>query len=69
MMQERVQFTSAGLKLAGMLELPEKRRDRHPAFLVLHGFGSNKDSAMMRAITSAEPPGGNGVTSLSGFDG
>ena len=50
MMQERVQFTSAGLKLAGILELPEKRRDRHPAFLVLHGFGSNKDSSMMLAV-------------------
>jgi uncharacterized protein len=45
-MEERVSFVSDGLKLAGILHLPDGRgpRERRPAFLVLHGFGSNKDS-------------------------
>src|SRR2546428_3743047 len=45
-MEERVTFESDGLKLAGVLHLPEGRapRERRPAFLVLHGFGSSKDS-------------------------
>jgi uncharacterized protein len=49
-MTERVQFTSAGLKLAGLLHLPSDYRkgERRPAFLVLHGFGSRKDSDGMR---------------------
>ncbi|HET7200773.1 MAG TPA: alpha/beta hydrolase [Burkholderiales bacterium] len=36
-------FTSRGLKLAGILHLPEPRAERSAAFIVLHGFGSNKD--------------------------
>ncbi len=47
-MEERVHFTSDGLRLAGVLELPEGRRGPLPAVLVLHGFGSNKDSGTMR---------------------
>src|SRR5262245_41772372 len=45
-MEERVTFVSDGLKLAGVLHLPEgaSGAGRRPAFLVLHGFGSNKDS-------------------------
>jgi len=45
-MEERVSFVSDGLKLAGVLHVPDGRaqRERRPAFLVLHGFGSNKDS-------------------------
>src|SRR6267143_602472 len=44
-MEERVSFASDGLKLAGVLHLPEPRGsgERRAAFLVLHGFGSNKD--------------------------
>jgi len=42
-MEERVNFISDGLKLSGILHLPEPRREKHAAFLVLHGFGSNKD--------------------------
>src|SRR5256884_3505423 len=44
-MEERVSFASEGLKLAGVLHLPESRgpQERRAAFLVLHGFGSNKD--------------------------
>jgi dipeptidyl aminopeptidase/acylaminoacyl peptidase len=45
-MEERVSFASSGLTLAGVLHLPERRTpgERRPAFLVLHGFGSSKDS-------------------------
>jgi dipeptidyl aminopeptidase/acylaminoacyl peptidase len=45
-MEEKVTFVSEGLKLAGVLHLPEGHaaNERRPAFLVLHGFGSNKDS-------------------------
>ena len=45
-MEERVSFVSDGLKLAGVLHVPDTRgaRERRPAFLVLHGFGSSKDS-------------------------
>src|SRR5437879_10318203 len=44
-MEERVSFASDGLRLAGVLHLPESRgpQERCAAFLVLHGFGSNKD--------------------------
>ncbi len=44
-MEERVSFVSDRLKLAGILHLPEPRAstERLAAFLVLHGFGSNKD--------------------------
>ena len=42
-MEERVSFISDGLKLSGIFHLPEPRSDKHAAFLVLHGFGSNKD--------------------------
>ena len=50
-MEERVGFVSGGLRLAGILHLPERRRGKLPAFLVLHGFGSNKDggTAMIAA--------------------
>src|SRR5919106_1081224 len=43
-MTERVSFASDGLRLAGALHLPAGSPRRRPAFLVLHGFGSNKDS-------------------------
>src|SRR2546430_10860582 len=43
-MEERVNFASDGLKLAGILHLPDAGpAERRAAFLVLHGFGSNKD--------------------------
>jgi alpha-beta hydrolase superfamily lysophospholipase len=49
-MEQRVHFSSAGLKLAGILHLPAgmKPGERRPAFMVLHGFGSNKDSGVPR---------------------
>jgi hypothetical protein len=48
-MEERVTFPSSGLKLSGVLHTPAGG-DRRPAFLVLHGFGSNKDSGGSRAV-------------------
>ena len=44
-MEERVSFVSDRLKLTGILHLPDSQRpdERCATFLVLHGFGSNKD--------------------------
>ena len=46
-MQEKLIFMSDGLKLSGVLHLPDKRRAdiRLPAFLVLHGFVGSKDES------------------------
>jgi dipeptidyl aminopeptidase/acylaminoacyl peptidase len=45
-MGRSVRFKSDGLTLAGTIELPPglKPGERRPAFLVLHGFGSNSSS-------------------------
>jgi len=45
-MQEKVTFMSEGLKLSGFITIPEghKPGTRRPAIMVLHGFGSNKNS-------------------------
>jgi len=45
-MEEKVTFLSDGLKLTGVLHTPDggSASAPRPAFLVLHGFGSNKDS-------------------------
>ena len=44
-MPERVTIMSEGLKLAAVLHIPAglKPGERRPAFVVLHGFGGNKD--------------------------
>src|SRR5438094_5369280 len=44
-MEEKINFQSDGLKLAGIVNTPEDLRpgERRPAFIVLHGFGGNKD--------------------------
>jgi hypothetical protein len=44
-MQEKVIFQSDGLKLAGIVDTPPdfKHGERRPTFIVLHGFGGNKD--------------------------
>jgi pimeloyl-ACP methyl ester carboxylesterase len=44
--EEVVSFQSAGLRLHGMLGVPDGSRpqERRAAFLVLHGFGSNSES-------------------------
>jgi uncharacterized protein len=49
---ERVTFPSDGLKLSGVLHTPDGAAgERRPAFLVLHGFGSNKDSGNSRVVS------------------
>jgi pimeloyl-ACP methyl ester carboxylesterase len=42
--EQAVTFPSAGLKLSGVVRVPDGLApgERRPAFLVLHGFGSNK---------------------------
>jgi pimeloyl-ACP methyl ester carboxylesterase len=43
-MQSEVTFPSDGLKLSGIVQIPDDLPpgERRPAFLVLHGFGGNK---------------------------
>jgi uncharacterized protein len=50
---ESVTIPSAGLKLSGNVRVPEglKPGEKRGAFLVLHGFGSNKDSTNVLAPT------------------
>ena len=52
--KERVQFVSNGLELAGVLQLPDglKKGERRAAFLVLHGFGSNKDGGNVVTVSN-----------------
>jgi uncharacterized protein len=52
-MEERVHWKSAGLRISGVLEFPEDVQggERRAAMLVLHGFGSNKDAAMVKTVT------------------
>jgi hypothetical protein len=47
MTEQAVTFASAGLKLSGVVHVPSGIRpgERRAAFLVLHGFGSNKTSS------------------------
>jgi uncharacterized protein len=51
--EENVTFASAGLKLSGNVRVPDgvKAGEKRAAFLVLHGFGSNKDSSNVLAPT------------------
>jgi dipeptidyl aminopeptidase/acylaminoacyl peptidase len=46
-MEEAVRFESDGLKLSGVIHFPPDLRpgERRPTFLVLHGFGGNKEGA------------------------
>jgi hypothetical protein len=52
-MEERAHWNSGQLKISGVVEFPDgmKRGERRAAVLVLHGFGSNKDSPMVRTVT------------------
>ena len=45
-MEERVTFMSDGLELSGVVHTPDDLApgERRPAFMVLHGFGSKKES-------------------------
>ncbi|MDB5554734.1 MAG: dienelactone hydrolase, partial [Rhizobium sp.] len=49
-MEERVSFTSEGMKLVGTVSVPENlpSGERRPAFIVLHGFGSTQNAANVR---------------------
>lgn len=51
-MEERVQWTANSLRYAGIVHVPGglKPGERRAAFLVLHGFGSNKDSETMASV-------------------
>src|SRR5260221_8446642 len=53
MPKQAVTFPSAGLKLSGVVHVPRglKPSERRGAFLVLHGFGSNKTSSNTMAPT------------------
>jgi hypothetical protein len=46
MAESKVTIVSDGLKLAGIMRVPEGMRpgERRPAFIVMHGFGSNMNS-------------------------
>lgn len=45
-MERAVEFLSDGLRLSGILSLPDDMRpgEKRPAFIVLHGFGSTKNA-------------------------
>ncbi len=51
MHEESVTIPSAGLRLSGIVRVPDgvKSGERRAAFLVLHGFGSNKNSSNVLA--------------------
>jgi pimeloyl-ACP methyl ester carboxylesterase len=53
MHEENVFIPSAGLRLSGVVHVPDglKAGERRPAFLVLHGFGSNKNSSNVMGPT------------------
>jgi uncharacterized protein len=53
MHEENVSIPSAGLRLSGVVHVPDglKAGERRPAFLVLHGFGSNKNSSNVMGPT------------------
>jgi uncharacterized protein len=50
MAEQRVTFKFEGLTLAGMVRVPDSgaARERRPAFIVLHGFGSNMNAGNVR---------------------
>lgn len=43
--QERITFPSDGLKLSGVVHIPDGRKpsERRPAIIMMHGFGANKN--------------------------
>jgi dipeptidyl aminopeptidase/acylaminoacyl peptidase len=53
MPEQAVTFQAAGLTLSGNIRVPDgvKAGEKRGAFLVLHGFGSNKDSSNVMAPT------------------
>jgi uncharacterized protein len=60
MPEERVSFTSKGLKLSGVVRVPDGVKDgeRRPAFIILHGFGSRMTADnVMRPVALFEQLG------------
>lgn len=53
-MEETIRFVSDGLALAGVIKVPEgfKPGERRPAFIMTHGFGSNKESSSVMAVVA-----------------
>jgi len=51
-METPVTFSSDGLTLSGIVHKPDNMGagERRPAFLLLHGFGSSKDSGTMKTV-------------------
>jgi hypothetical protein len=47
MIETKVSFLSQGRKMAGTVRVPDglKPGERRPAFIVMHGFGSNSTSS------------------------
>ena len=47
MAESKVSFQSKGLRLAGTIRVPDnvKAGERRPAWIVMHGFGSNSSSS------------------------
>ena len=53
MAQKRVEFESDGLKLSGIMHSPVGEGDaKRAAFLVMHGFGSNKDGGFAKVAAT-----------------
>ena len=53
-MEEKISFISAGHKLTGLLHKPDgsDENHKHVAFLVLHGFGTSKDSQTTKIVAN-----------------
>lgn len=53
-METKISFESSGHTLAGVLHSPDDVApgEKRPAFLILHGFGTNKDSGTTRAVAA-----------------
>ncbi|MFM1814140.1 MAG: hypothetical protein RLZ98_835 [Pseudomonadota bacterium] len=51
-MEEEVRFQSEGLKLAGVLNVPDGRKagERLPVFVIAHGFGSHKGAGNVLSL-------------------
>src|SRR5215467_6731043 len=54
MSEDNVTFSSSGLRFSANVRVPERLKagEKRAAFLVLHGFGSNKDSSNVLAPTN-----------------
>ncbi|MBT4116272.1 MAG: alpha/beta fold hydrolase [Rhodospirillaceae bacterium] len=51
-MDERITFDWDGIEIAGILDIPDASNGPIPAFVILHGFGANKDSGSVPAMAT-----------------